>query len=248
MKICAIILTKDEEKNIADCLKTLQWCDDAIVIDDYSSDRTRELAKKYGARVFVRHLGSNFSNQRNFGLEKANAEWILYVDSDERVSDVLEGEIMQRIFTLNNYHGYYVKRRDFMWGKKLEFGETANVRLVRLARKGSGIWKGTVHERWDVKGKIGQLHNPLLHYPHQTVKEFLEEINMYTDIRASELYKQSYGTYGVAILSYPLGKFLVNYLFKRGFLDGIQGLLVAILISFHSFLVRSKLWLLIKKR
>src|SRR5438876_10935937 len=111
MKISAIILVKNEEKNITACLKTLNWCDEIIVIDDNSEDQTVAVAKKLGARIYQHSLDNDFSQQRNFGLEKAKHEWVLFVDADERISAALVAEIELKI---NNHElqedGYYIKR------------------------------------------------------------------------------------------------------------------------------------------
>ncbi len=246
--ISAIILTKNEERNIKDCLEGLSWCDEKIVIDDESEDRTLEIAKKLGAKVFTRRL-SNFSGQRNFGLEKAKGDWVLFVDADERISQALWYEIMQYVNDpVENLSGFFLKRVDIMWGKKLKHGESGALKLMRLAKKGSGKWTGTVHEKWNIPGKTGILDNPLYHYPHSTVDQFLAEINKYTDLRAKELYEQGVKTNWFLILLYPKTKFFLNYVIRLGFLDGLAGLITALMMSFHSFLVRGKLWLLWEKK
>ncbi|MDO8658903.1 MAG: hypothetical protein Q7K55_09255, partial [Candidatus Levybacteria bacterium] len=134
------------------------------------------------------------------------------------------------------------KRVDFMWGKYLKYGETGNMRLLRLGKKNSGSWRGMTHERWLIKGLLGRLTNPLQHFPHKNLTEFLKEINFYTNIRSKELKLKDKKTNFLEIILYPIGKFLLNYFIKRGFMDGIAGLIFAITMSFHSFLVRGKLW------
>ncbi len=256
MAVSAIILTKNEEKNIEECLKTLKWADEVIVIDDESTDKTVEIAKKNGAKVLEHSLNNDFSAQRNFGLEQTSGEWIFFIDADERVSPQLRAEITKT--TQNNarapfggggngVNGYFVKRKDFIFGKKLGFGETSRVKLLRLAKKGIGEWKKPVHEVWEIRGVIGMLASPLLHFPHQTVSEFLEKINLYSTLRARELYNKGKKTNLLEILSYPIAKFLKNYFCLLGLLDGMPGFIIAILMSFHSFLVRSKLYLLWKQ-
>lgn len=247
--ISAVVLTKNEEKNIVDCLETLTWCDEILVIDDNSEDRTLEIAQKMGAKVFVHSLSEDFSKQRNFGLSKAKGEWVLFVDADERVLPELAREIKYQIANSKNkdMNGFYIKRRDFMWGRELKHGETGNIKLLRLARKDAGRWEGMVHEQWRVNGKVGVLNNPLLHYPHQAITEFLREINFYTTLRAKELHKRGVKVQWQDIILYSKAKFIYNYFIKMGFLDGLPGLVFALLMSFHSFLVRGKLWLLWKK-
>lgn len=248
MKLSAIVLTKNEEKNIEDCLKSLAFCDEVIVIDSNSSDNTRTIAQKLGAKVFIHPLNNDFAGLRNFGLGKARNNWVCFVDADERVPDALASEISSVVTDqISNYDGFYLKRSDIMWGKELHYGETRNLKLLRLAKKDRGIWEGRVHEVWKVKGRIGEIEHRLLHYPHPTVAEFLLEINQYSDIRSKELYEKGIRAYWWSIILYPKMKFLVNYFLKRGFLDGIHGFVFAIIMSFHSFLVRGKLWLTQKK-
>lgn len=246
--ISAIILTKNEERNIEACLDSVSWCDEKIIIDDHSTDKTVDLAKKKGAKVFVRSMYNNFSDQRNYGLEKAKGDWILFIDADERISSALWYEIMSHSSeAIEEYAGFYIKRQDTMWGKVLKYGETGNVVLLRLAKKGTGKWEGSVHEQWNIKGKTAVLKNPLEHFPHQTVAEFLREINFYTDIRAEELFKKKIKSNWFSIIVYPKAKFALNYFFRLGFLDGLPGLIFALMMSLHSFLVRSKLWLMRQK-
>ncbi len=239
--ISAVVLTKNEEKNIVDCLESLSWCDEVIIVDDNSEDRTAEIAKKMGAKVFTRNLDNDFSKQRNYGLEKANGDWILFIDADERISKELKEEIKFKIKN-DKVDSYLIKRVDTIWGRKLKYGENGNIVLLRLARKNNGKWEGKVHEEWKVKGSVGEFKNSILHYPHPTISEFLKEINDYTDIRAKELSEKGIKSDFISILLYPTAKFLKNYFLKLGFLDNIQGLVFAIMMSFHSFLVRGKLW------
>lgn len=246
--ITAVVLTKNEEKNIKDCLEGLSWCDEKIVIDDESKDQTPEIAQKLGAKVYNRHL-TDFSDQRNYGLDKAKGDWVLFIDADERISRALWYEIMQYISDpIENFSGFFLKRVDLMWGKELRHGESGTLKLLRLAKKGSGKWSGTVHEKWNISGKTEILNNPLYHYPHTTVGQFLTEINKYTDLRANELYGEHIQTNWLHILLYPKAKFILNYFIRLGFLDGLPGLVTALMMSFHSFLVRGKLWLLWEKK
>ncbi len=247
--ISAIILTRNEEKNIADCIGSVKWCDEVIVIDDNSEDRTVSIAGKEKVEILKEDLDGNFSRQRNLGIDKAKGDWILFVDADERVTDSLRYEIQSVISDpLNYYNGFVLKRKDFIWNKQLRYGETAGISFLRLARKNSGRWEGRVHEKWKVKGKIGKLNNSLIHFPHQTLEQFLSEVNLYTDIRSKELYSKGVKTNLFLIIAYPKAKFFVNYIIRRGFLDGLSGLVFATVMSFHSFLVRAKLWMLWQKK
>ncbi|OGH53681.1 MAG: hypothetical protein A3G15_03075 [Candidatus Levybacteria bacterium RIFCSPLOWO2_12_FULL_40_10] len=256
MKLSVVILTKNEENNILDCVESVSGLSEIIIVDDYSEDRTLELIKnlnKRNVKIFRNHLNSDFSKQRNFGLSLAKNEWVLFLDADERLSEDLASEISNFEFPPrlrsgraipNDIKGFYIKRRDIIWGRKLNYGETGDIKLLRLARKGEGKWVGRVHETWEIKGRVGQLEHELLHYPHQTILEFLEEINYYSTIRAEELAQDGERVWALSIILYPKAKFVLNYFLKLGFLDGLAGLVVALMMSFHSFLVRGKLWLI----
>jgi len=250
--ITAIILTKNEEKNIIDCTEDLHFCSEIIIIDDYSTDKTPELienlsSKNKKIKVFRRKLENDFSKQRQFGIENSTNDWIFFVDADERITNELATEIKENISEDSKYGGFLIPRRDFMWRKSLNHGETGNIKLLRLFNKNSGKLEGKVHETWVTKKDVGRLINPILHYPHPTISEFLREINFYTDLRANELYDKKVKVSALSIVLYPKAKFIKNFIFKRGFLDGSAGLVHAILMSFHSFLVRGKLWLLWQK-
>lgn len=245
--LSAVVLTKNEEENIIDCLESLSFCDEIIVVDDNSEDRTVDLAKRNGAKVFVHSLDGDFSLSRNFGLGKARGEWVLFIDADERISSPLKREISYVILSNgrgSKTKGYFLKRKDVMWGRSLTHGETGNIRLLRLARRDVGKWEGKVHEVWKIKGKIQELSHPIIHYPHQNIALFLQKINFYSDLRAHELFAMGKKASFLSIILYPKGKFFVNYFVKLGFLDGTFGLVHAMLMSLHSFLVRGKLWLL----
>lgn len=234
----AVVLTHNDEAILPRCLASLSWCDEVVVIDDESTDHTPAVAKKFGARVFTRALGDDFAEQRNFGLTKAKGEWVLFVDSDEVVSDQLAREIQG--LSLDS-DGYSIKRKDWWGGRWLEHGETGNVRLLRLARKGAGKWEQPVHEVWKIDGITGELVHPLLHYPHQNVAQFLDEINRYSALYARFLHAQGVKEPAWAIAGKPVAKFFLNYFWRLGFLDGAPGVVVALMMSFHSFLVRGKL-------
>lgn len=241
--ISAVVLVKNQSEQLKKCLESLTWCDELVVIDDYSTDSSVSLAQEMGARVFQRRLNDNFSEQRNFGMDKAKNHWIIFIDADEVVSKALAKEIYELISQfLPTANGFYVKRTDYLWGKRMEHGEVGKKKLVRIGKKGKGEWAGLVHEQWKIFGEVGTFQNELSHYPHQSVREFLSEINKYSTLRAKELRENNIRYPDIAILLYPLGKFLLNYVLKRGFSDGVQGMMVAFMMSFHSFLVRGKLW------
>lgn len=248
MNLTAAVLTKNEESNISDCIRSIKFCDEIIIIDDNSDDKTVEIAEKLGAKVFKRRLNENYADQRNFALQKAKGKWVLFVDADERVPKSLADEIIQLVSNpLTKYSGFYIERKDILWGKKLKHGETGNIKLRRLAKKGSGKWKRRVHEYWDIKGMTYMLKNAFEHYPHQTLNDFVGNLNRRTDLHAKANYEERKRSNIIKIIVWPTGHFINNFILKKGFLDGIEGTVVALMMSFHSYLAWSKLWLMQKK-
>lgn len=248
--ISAVVLYKDEEDTIDRCIRSLSWCDEVILVDDYSTGEKLIKIKELfpSVKVFKNHLNDDFAAQRNFGLTKSGGKWIFFMDADETVDDKLKSEILA--VTDNNYKSkseincYFLRRTDNIFGKTLKHGETSGVKLLRLGKKGKGIWRGKVHEVWEIEGEKGLLKYPISHYPHPTISAFLKSINRYTDIRARNLYVMGNKINILLVIAYPFGKFIYNFIFRLGFLDGMQGFVVSIFMSFHSFLVRSKLWML----
>lgn len=243
MSLSVVILTKNAEKDIEKSITSVSWADEVFVVDDESEDKTREIAKRLGAKVFIHALNRDFAKQRNVALEQAKGDWVLFVDSDEVVPSSLRDEIIQYTNNpINKYQGAFIKRRDYLWGREIKHGENGNTLLLRLAKKSAGKWEGKVHEIWKIDGPTVRLNGVLHHYPHQSLAEFLMEINFYTSIRAKELHEKGVRVHWWDIIVYPKAKFLQNYIVKKGFLDGTIGMILALLMSLHSFLVRAKLW------
>jgi len=241
--ISVIILAKNEENNIKSCIERLLWCDEIIVIDDNSIDKTKEIAIKMKATIINHPLIDDFAAQRNFGLGKAKGEWVMFIDADERVSNDLEKEIKDIINKYNDdISGIIIKRKDYIFNKWLKHGESSDIKLLRIGKKNGGIWKRKVHEYWDVKGKNIILSNFLLHYPHQKMTDFLKEINFYSSLNAKQFFNQGKRVGLIQIISYPLAKFFTNYFIKLGFLDKTEGFIHAMMMSLHSFLTRVKIW------
>lgn len=249
--ISAVVLTKNEEKNIRDCLKTLQWCDEVVIIDDYSTDKTIEkvqmfkssnVQNKLKIKIYKRHLNNDFAAQRNFGLEKAKNKWVLFIDADERISAPLAAEIQYQVSSIK-YQGFYLKRQDYFGGRWFKHGETSRAKLLRLAKKGVGKWQRSVHEIWQINGPVGELKNPIYHYPHQTISEFLNHLNFHSGLHAKALEQEGKKASFWRLIVNPLAKFCQNWLLRLGFLDKTPGLIVALMMSFHSFLAWSKFYL-----
>lgn len=249
MNLSAIVLTKNEKRNIVRCLKSLKFCDEIIIIDDESSDNTVKLTQKHGVRMYKRKLNSDFATQRNYGLSKARGKWALFVDADEVVSKKLQIEIINKINDpLIKYVGFYIKRVDYIFGEQVRYGDSKSAKLLRLAKVRAGKWKRKVHEYWDVDGKVSVLDCFLYHYPHWSMGEFVKSIEFYSSTHWKSNSKEGKKSSLVKVVAWPLGKFVNNYFFRLGFLDGVVGFVTAVMMSFHSFLSWSELWIYQKKQ
>ncbi len=245
--LSAVILTHNDENQIEKALKSVNFCDEIIIIDDFSSDETLEKVNKSKVKLIQRKLAGDFAEQRNFALNQAKGDWVLFVDSDEEVSEELRHEIASLFQSQlgNKNTAYYIKRRDFWWGRELKFGETLTARnkgIIRLMKKNSGKWQNSVHEVFVSTVQPARLKSYLNHYPHPRLKDFLNEINFYSTLRARELAVEGKTTNVLGISFVPLGKFIYNYFLKLGFRDGAAGFGYSFMMSFHSFLVRAKLY------
>lgn len=198
--------------------------------------------------ITLKALGiTDFSTARNTELAKAQTDWVLFLDSDETLSPELEKEIKSAI-QVNRFDAFYIRRLDTFLGRELSHGDPGHTKLVRLARKDYGKWVRPVHEVWQGSGEVGELKNPILHHPHQTIASFLDKINRYSTLESEYRFKESIKSSLFKIAVYPIAKFVWNYFFLLGFLDGAPGTIMAIMMSFHSYLTWTKLYLLWHKK
>ena len=240
--LSTIIISRNESTNIIECLRTLRWCHQVILIDS-STDNTIALARKALPKITVvsRPATSNFSSLRNLGLKLAQYPWVLYIDADHRVTKQLQQEIIRTIKKPGECVGFRIRQLDWLYGKLLSHGETIHIYHTLLGRKNSGKWQGTVHEKWNLVGPIGALKSPLHHYPHPTLTEFSDHLNRWSTLAAKQFLALGEQPRLWKVIVYPLGKFFLNYVIRLGFLDGFPGLVMAVAMSWHSFNVRVKM-------
>jgi glycosyltransferase involved in cell wall biosynthesis len=247
INISLVILTKNESENIQNNFGWLKDCpkiNELICIDDFSDDDTIKQIEKLQSKnlsvlFYRRGLDNNFSSQRQFGIEKASNDMILWLDADE-TPDVKLIEFINHIDT--DQYNYSFNRLDTFLKKELHHGETANQSFLRLFNKKSGQFVGQVHEKW-VSSTPTKPENLIIHHhAHTTLKEFFTKINFYSDIRSHELFSQKISTNVFEIIFYPKAKFIYNYFILGGFLDGTPGIIFALGMSLQSFLSKAKLW------
>ncbi|MBS1517488.1 MAG: glycosyltransferase family 2 protein [Bacteroidetes bacterium] len=230
-KISGIIICRNEEKNIEDCLKSIQWCDEIILVDSLSSDKTVELAGKYTSNVFLNEW-KGFSEQRKFALDKARYEWIFSIDADERCTEELAVEIRSILDKESRVKGYFVPRKSFFLGKWIKHCGWYPDHQMRFFLKGSvSITDRLVHEGYKVTGETAELKNDILHYTVRSVSEYAEKINHYSTLSAMEKANEKKISMGY-LLYKPILEFKKKFFFQQGFRDGIYGLMVS---YFHMF-------------
>ena len=241
--LSAIVVCFNEERNIAACLESLRWCDEIVVVDSFSTDRTVEIARQYTHRVIQRPW-EGYGKQKAFAHSQASREWVLLVDADERVSPGLRSEIRQALaHDKGRYDGYLVPRLVFYLGRWWRRGEWFPDYNIRLFRRDHATWHGSdLHERILINGEVRRLLNPLHHFPYRNIDDHIQRINRYTSIAAAELRKKGQPWRLTDALFRPLFRFFKSYILKRGFLEGFAGFYVAASSAVYVFLRYAKLW------
>lgn len=243
-KLSVTVIARDEEAQIGDCLESVRWADEIVVVDTGSIDRTRELCQKYTPHVHTRPW-TGYAAAKNEALAQATGEWILSLDADECVTAALREEIealrQQPIERLAN--GYAIPRRNYLWGHWLRHGGLYPDYQIRLFKRGKGCFKAQrVHESIRVDGRIERLKQPLDHYSYQRLGDVIARLDRYTDLAALDLRDRKRPFRVSALVIRPLGRFLRNYVLKQGFRDGIPGLIMAVSYAYSVFAREAKLW------
>jgi glycosyltransferase involved in cell wall biosynthesis len=241
--LSAIVVCFNEEHNIAACLESLKWCDEIVVVDSFSTDRTVEISRQYKARVIQREwLG--YQDQKKFAHSQATKDWVLLLDADERISLELEAEIQEALSRDGNrYAGYSMPRLAFYLGRWWRRGGWYPDYKVRLFRRDRASWGGTdPHDKVLVNGQVRRLRSPIYHFTYRNMNDHVQRINQYTTISSAELKKQGARWRLSDALVRPLIRFFRSYIVERGFLEGFAGLYIAVIAAVYVFLKYAKLW------
>ncbi|MDH3519892.1 MAG: glycosyltransferase family 2 protein [Myxococcales bacterium] len=243
--ISACIVTRDEEDRLGDCLASLAWCDEIVVVDSHSTDRTREIAAAAGARVIERDWPGHVA-QKEFAIREARHDWVLCIDADERVSPELAGQITAlRDAGFPGCAGWEVPRVSSYLGRWIRHGTWYPDRKLRLFDRRRGRWSGRdPHDRVSLEGRKARLTGELLHHPYRSLEEHLATIDRYTTIMARELHATGRRARLRDLVLRPPARFLVSYVLRGGWLDGWRGLLMASLAAHYVRLKYFKLWIL----
>jgi glycosyltransferase involved in cell wall biosynthesis len=240
LRISATIVTLNEERNIARAIESLRCADEIVVVDSGSTDGTREIAARLGARI-VEEPWRGYAAQKNFAAECASFDWILSIDADESLSEELEGEISELKTRIPDCAGYSMPRLTQYLGRWILHGGWYPDRKVRLYDRTRGKWAGDyVHESVTVGGRIGELEGKLLHFTCNSLSAHLRTLDGYTTLAARELIDRGAEVPVRRLAVEPAWTFIRTWVIRRGFLDGAQGLAIAWMAALYTFLKYAK--------
>lgn len=244
--ISVVISAHNEEKNIRGCIDSVEdFASEIIVLDNDSTDKTAEIALKMGAVVFKQHNDvKKIDLQKNLGFEKASMPWILSLDADERITPKLAQEIVREIALDSKTAGYWIPRKNMIFGKWIKHSIWWPDYQLRLFRKNKGKFpQASVHVAIEVKGETKHLAEPMQHNSYETIQEFVNRMNnIYTEIEADSIIKNSEKLHWADAIKFPVSDFLKTFFLQRGYKDGMHGLMLSMLQAFYMFLVFAKVW------
>lgn len=245
-KISAVISVHNEDDKIEKCLSSLKFCDEIIVVDNESTDHTVEKAKKYTSRIFSqKNDPSKIDLLKNPGFEKATGDWILSIDADEKVSEDLSKEIQRKLREKipEDINGFWIPRKNFIFGKWIEHSGWYPDPQLRLFRKGKGKYtKKHVHEPITLKGRSAELKNHIIHDNYDSIDQFVKKTLAYAPNEAEEITAKGYKFSYFDAISFPLKEFLSRFFARKGYKDGMHGLVLSIFMALYHFLIFSYIW------
>jgi glycosyltransferase involved in cell wall biosynthesis len=240
--LSAVLITQDESSRIQGALDSVSFCDEIVVVDSGSSDRTRDLAEAAGARVLVRTPWPGFVAQRNAAMEAARHDWVLALDADERVTAPLREEILALRSRGFDRDGYRIPRVAFYLGRWIRGTDWYPDPQLRLFDRRKGRWAGgLVHESVRVEGRVGRLRGEMEHHPYRDISDHMRKIDAYTTLWARQALEEGRRTGALEATGATLWAFLRNYLLRGGVLLGGAGLTVSTLNTYYTFTKLAKL-------
>jgi len=245
-KISALILAKNEERNIADCIKTVLFCDEVLVIDDFSTDKTKEIAESLGARVLQRSMAGDWGGQQTFAIRNASHEWVLFVDADERISEELAEEIKATV-ARDEKNAYWIKRQNKFHFNEATHGILRPDYVNRLFPAKDSYVEGYVHPEIKAPYPDKKLKNVMYHYTYDNWDQYFGKFNNYTRL-AAEKYKKNGKSCSFIkdIVLRPIWAFIKVYFLNFGFLDGKMGWILSVNHYFYTMNKYVKLYYLYK--
>jgi len=234
--VSLLVLTRNEEDHIADCLASASWVDEMVVVDSGSTDRTVALAEEAGARV-LEHAFESHARQRNWGLEQLSHRWVLVLDADERATPELAAEVPTILERGDRYAAFRISRRNWLMDGFVRHGSWGRDRVVRLIdRERCSFPDRRIHETVEARGPMAEMRSHILHYTCQDLQDFLRRADTYARLGAQDAADRGTRAGWGRLLGRPIFRFLRSYLLLWGFLDGRRGLVQASLTAYGAWL------------
>lgn len=246
--LSVIIIAKDEQENIKDCLESVKWADEiVVVVDDRTKDKTAEIARKYTPKIYFKKF-EGFGLQCQYALQQVQGDWVLKLDADERMTPELKKEILEKIKS-KEFAGYHAFFQVWFLGKELRPPKKGVQGTIRLFRRGKAHFLPVkIHERVEVEGKVGILENKILHYSHRSISQAMEKFNLYSDYEAEELFEAGGRTNLFFIFLVPFYYFLKQLFSWGAWRYGRYGIIMGIMAGIHHLLKHLKIWELQQKK
>ncbi len=232
--LSALIITLNEEVHMKELLLDLDFANEVVVIDSFSTDRTKEIATAFKNVRFIENTFVNFTSQRNFAIDQAKNNWILFIDADERLTPELKNEILETINKDEDICAYLFYRKFYFKNHILNFSGWQTDKIFRLFKKDKVryTYKRLVHEKLDVNGKIGTFKNKLIHYSYNEYKNYKNKMKTYGNLKAQEKFLVSYKPSLIKSFFHPIYTFLYQFIIRLGFMDGKKGVIICYLNAY----------------
>lgn len=245
-KISVVINTLNEEKNIKLAIESAKWADEIIVCDMYSEDKTVEIARKMGAKIFFHKKEGFVEPARNFAVSKASNEWILILDADEEIPDTLAEKLNEIAGKMEEIDYIRLPRKNIIFGYFMKESLWWPDYNIRFFRKGKVTWTGQIHRPPEISGQGLDLpideRYALIHHNYDSISQFIDRMNKYTDVQAGEIKKEGYNFDWKDLFERPLDEFLSRFFANSGYKDGLHGLSLSFLQAFSILIVYLKAW------
>ncbi len=242
-KISAFVITKNEESKISDCIESILWVDDIVIVDDFSTDATPDICRSYNVK-FVQHKFTGFKDQKSYAMSLTRHDWILELDADERVSEAMRRSIVSlSTDDMKQYSSFEFRRLTRFWGKWIRHASLYPDFKTRLYNKCNGVWSaGNIHERFVPRGLTKKIHTDIIHCQDIDIQTYFTRTTRYASLSAQELFEKRKTVRLLHFTLRPVYTFIYRYFFRLGFLDGVHGFVVALVGAFGTFVKYLKLY------
>jgi glycosyltransferase involved in cell wall biosynthesis len=242
LPISVVVTTYNEEVNVAECIESVLWADEILLVDSFSTDQTTEIARRYPVTVLEReYFGS--AAQKNWALDRVAHEWVLIIDADERVPEPLAREILALLATTPTVNGFYIRRENVFLDEVIRHSGWSTDKVVRLFRRDKGRYPNRrVHADLEIEGPVPVLKNPFLHYTFRSFDQYFPKFLNYAEWGAAQAFRDGRQAGVVELVFRPWWRFVRTWIVQGGILDGKHGFVVCALQSFGVFLKYARLW------